>query len=83
MLTGIKRLLYDDGKTIKKVCEILQSRGVNHVRSLASAPVDGHDDAESVPETGAISSGDIPRREESGDAGIEIEERAPVSLPGS
>ncbi len=82
LLTGIKRLLYDDGKTIKKVCEILQSRGVNHVRSLASAPADGHDDAESVLETGAISSGDVPRREESGNAGVETEERVPVSPAG-
>ncbi len=82
LLTGIKRLLYDDGKTIKKVCEILQSRGVDHVRSLASAPADGHDVAESVPETGAIPSGDIPGREESGDAGVEIEERLPLSPGG-
>ncbi len=73
LLTGIKRLLYDDGKTIKKVCEILQSRGVDHVRSLASVPADGRDVAESVPETSAIPSGD---------AGVEIEERVPVSPGG-
>ena len=38
LLGGIKRLLHDDGMTIKRVCEILQSEGVNHVRSLASEP---------------------------------------------
>ena len=82
LLTGIKRLLYDDGKTIKKVCEILQSHGVDHVRSLASAPTGGQEDAATVPETGTISSDDIPGGEESGDAGVEIEEQVPVSPGG-
>lgn len=82
LLTGIKRLLYDDGKTIKKVCEILQSRGVDHVRSLASRPADGHDVSESVPETGATPSDDIPRRKDSGDAGVEVEEQVPGSPDG-
>ncbi len=82
LLTGIKRLLHDDGKTIKKVCEILQSHGVDHVRSLASAPADGNDGAASIPESGAIPSDDIPGRKESGDDVVEVEEQVPVSPGG-
>ena len=34
LLAGIKRLLHDDGVTIRNARKILQARGVDHVRSL-------------------------------------------------
>ena len=34
LLAGIKRLLHDEGVTIRNARKILQSRGVDHVRSL-------------------------------------------------
>ncbi len=82
LLKGIKRLLHDDGKTIKKVCEILQSRGVDHVRSLASAPAADRDIATPDPETPAIPPGDFPTRTESGDTGNEMVREFPVSPDG-
>ncbi|WP_246594326.1 MerR family transcriptional regulator [Mameliella sediminis] len=40
LLSGIKRLLHDDGMTIKGVQKVLREQGVRHVASLASLPVD-------------------------------------------
>ena len=82
LLTGIKRLLYDDGKTIKKVCEILQSQGVDHVRSLALARVGDHDGATSDPETPETTSEGIRDQTESDDVGVETDRKFPVSPGG-
>ncbi|WP_420325143.1 MerR family transcriptional regulator [Mameliella sp.] len=40
LLGGIKRLLHDDGMTIKGVQKVLREQGVRHVAALASQPVD-------------------------------------------
>ncbi|MGR3467763.1 MAG: MerR family transcriptional regulator, partial [Shimia sp.] len=57
LIGGIKRLLYDDGVTIKGVQKILKERGVKYVSSL-SAPVEG---AEAVtPDAAAVTANVVP-----------------------
>ncbi|MEL7253112.1 MAG: MerR family transcriptional regulator [Pseudomonadota bacterium] len=41
LLGGIKKLLHDDGMTIKHVQKMLRQEGVKHVASLSSNPADG------------------------------------------
>ncbi|MGR3492008.1 MAG: MerR family transcriptional regulator [Shimia sp.] len=62
LIGGIKRLLYDDGVTIKGVQKILKERGVKYVSSL-SAPVDGADpvSAEEVDLTANVVSLNAPK----------------------
>ena len=63
LLTGIKRLLHDEGLTIRGVQKILRDQGVRHVAGLtddsavetvADAPVDAVDAEEVVPEAAFI-----------------------------
>jgi len=54
LLGGIRRLLHDDGITIKGVQKIMREKGVKYVSSL-SLPLPGEDDDQvSVPETTPI-----------------------------
>ncbi|TRD18878.1 MerR family transcriptional regulator [Palleronia caenipelagi] len=63
LIGGIKKLLHEDGLTIKGVQKILREKGVGHVIALApplpgqaaqdaehQAPVHGHDDLPSLPQ---------------------------------
>ena len=43
LLSGIKKLLHDDGMTIKGVQKVLREQGVRHVAALAEQPVDPPD----------------------------------------
>ena len=43
LLAGIRRLLHDDGLTIRGVQKILRDQGVRHVAALSGAAVAGHD----------------------------------------
>ncbi|MDZ4086925.1 MAG: MerR family transcriptional regulator [Tabrizicola sp.] len=72
LLTGIKRLLHDEGLTIRGVQKILRDQGVRHVAGLsdesvsvdAFVPVDTRDDLaalpDEVPEAGFIAIEDEP-----------------------
>ncbi|MBN9886601.1 MerR family transcriptional regulator [Salipiger abyssi] len=64
LLSGIKKLLHDDGMTIKGVQKVLREKGVKHVSALAPLPLDDEDDiaelvedapyTEAEPETGTV-----------------------------
>ena len=63
LLAGIKKLLHEDGMTIKGVQKILREQGVRHVASLTPLPTDAPgaeeiiEDApyiEAEPETGTV-----------------------------
>ena len=41
LLGGIKKLLHDDGMTIKHVQKLLRQEGVKHVAAMSSHPSDG------------------------------------------
>jgi DNA-binding transcriptional MerR regulator len=43
LLTGIKRLLHEDGLTIRGVQKILREQGIRHVAALADGAQDPHD----------------------------------------
>ena len=43
LLTGIKRLLHDDGLTIRGVQKILREQGIRHVAGLAEGVLGAHD----------------------------------------
>ncbi len=45
LLGGIKRLLHDEGMTIKGVQKLLRDRGVAHVSALSPRAIGGEDDA--------------------------------------
>lgn len=45
LLGGIKKLLHDDGLTIKGVQKILQEQGISHVAALSQLTIDQIDDA--------------------------------------
>ena len=49
LIGGIKRLLHDDGMTIRGVQKMLREQGVKHVASLLAAAVRGRDGARSGP----------------------------------
>ena len=52
LLAGIKKLLHDDGMTIKGVQKILREQGVKHVSSLSALTVDEDQDAlDHIPDT--------------------------------
>ena len=57
LLGGIKKLLHDDGLTIRGVQKILREQGVKHVSGL-SQPVDGED----APDDGIEAETQAPRR---------------------
>ncbi|MCR8547116.1 MerR family transcriptional regulator [Salipiger sp. P9] len=64
LLAGIKKLLHDDGLTIKGVQKVLREQGVKHVAGLAPLPLDADADmpepiedapyTEAEPESGTI-----------------------------
>lgn len=63
LLAGIRKLLHDDGMTIKGVQKILREQGVKHVATLAPLPLDDEDAPEAIesapyieaePETGTV-----------------------------
>ncbi|WP_242512021.1 MerR family transcriptional regulator, partial [Rhodobaculum claviforme] len=51
LLGGIKRLLHDDGMTIRGVQKLLRDHGVRHVCAMAPAPEDASDAAPQAPRT--------------------------------
>ena len=63
LLAGIKKLLHEDGMTIKGVQKILREQGVKHVATLAPLPLDEENTPETIesapyieaePETGTV-----------------------------
>ncbi len=48
LLGGIKKLLHDDGMTIKGVQKVLREQGVRHVSSLSMHHVEGEDDSPDI-----------------------------------
>ncbi|WP_240484515.1 MerR family transcriptional regulator [Pseudoponticoccus marisrubri] len=76
LLGGIKKLLHDDGMTIKGVQKILREQGVRHVSALSQMSVDG--EASDKPREGELIE-DAPYAE------VEIDETAHgavVAFPG-
>ncbi len=77
LLTGIKRLLHDEGLTIRGVQKLLRENGVRHVAGLSGAdyPEDDDLDAEAaLEEAMALNFGNIP------DAELEPEEAATATV---
>ncbi|WP_150296754.1 MerR family transcriptional regulator [Salipiger aestuarii] len=70
LLAGIKKLLHEDGLTIKGAQKVLREQGVKHVSSLVPLPIDTNAEeiedapfAEVAPETGTVlpfAPGDTP-----------------------
>ncbi|MGR3378628.1 MerR family transcriptional regulator [Salipiger abyssi] len=64
LLSGIKKLLHDDGMTIKGVQKVLREKGVKHVSMLAPLPLEDDEEmaelvedapyTEAEPETGTV-----------------------------
>ncbi|MDF0597468.1 MerR family transcriptional regulator [Psychromarinibacter halotolerans] len=76
LLGGIKKLLHDDGLTIRGVQKILREQGVKHVASL-SKPIDGGMDAEF--ETGFAQ--EVPSEQPAAPVvDVEAERRAPPQI---
>lgn len=53
LLGGIKRLLHDDGITIKGVRKILREKGVKYVASLSAERIEGYEVASASDQNGA------------------------------
>jgi len=60
LLGGIKRLLHDDGITIKGVQKILREKGVKHVAALCREPLDGAPADTAGPDTAAPDTAQVP-----------------------
>ncbi|WP_300531806.1 MerR family transcriptional regulator [uncultured Mameliella sp.] len=73
LLGGIKRLLHDDGMTIKGVQKVLREQGVRHVASLASQPVD---------EDAAVEDGALIEDAPYAEVPLEEAEASIVAFPG-
>ncbi|WP_425052708.1 MerR family transcriptional regulator [Psychromarinibacter sp. S121] len=74
LLGGIKKLLHDDGLTIRGVQKILREQGVKHVAAL-SKPIDGGADLEievGIAQDGAPAAGDV--------VDAELERREPPQI---
>ncbi|MFY0595888.1 MAG: MerR family transcriptional regulator [Cognatishimia sp.] len=78
LIGGIKRLLHDDGMTIKGVQKILREKGVKEISAL-SAPIDDEDSkavehiADPAPVTEADLIGDLPTSEAPETAEVEVQ----------
>ena len=76
LLGGIKKLLHDDGLTIKGVQKVMREQGVKHVASLCALPIDGETATESQP-AGTEDKADLPMEEapftETEDAGNDVQ----------
>lgn len=73
LLGGIKRLLHDDGMTIKGVQKVLREQGVRHVAALASQPVD---------EDAAVENGALIEDAPYAEVPLEEAEESVVAFPG-
>ncbi|WP_136645445.1 MerR family transcriptional regulator [Tabrizicola sp. YIM 78059] len=79
LLAGIKRLLHDEGMTIRGVQKMLRDKGVRHVASLAdgAVPLVGPQDAEE-PVSAANWQDEVP---EAGFIAVEDEDEEPEAAP--
>ena len=75
LLTGIKRLLHDEGLTIRGVQKILRDQGVRHVAGLSDDSVAV---ADLMSEATSLPVGDLARTEDLADAG-----GMALSVPGA
>jgi len=86
LIGGIKRLLHDDGMTIKGVQRLLREKGVKEISAL-SAPIDEEDNkavehiADPAPVTEADLIGDVPAPEVTETAEVEVQTDAVPETP--